>query len=86
MKKPCLSIIDCGPVPSLDNGAFILYNVSNTTYGAAAEVVCNTGHNASDANITCMEHGLWSNVTCEPVGKKSYSVKKLFYNVLTAFQ
>jgi len=77
-KQPCLSFIDnfCGPVPSPDNGAVILY--TGSFYGSEAGVVCNTGHTASDTTITCMEHGLWINATCEPVGKKSYSVMKLF--------
>ena len=74
---------DCGPVPPLDNGAFVLYNVSNTTHGARANVVCHTGHYSSDANITCLA-GIWSFADCDPVGKmSSLSNLTLYLNTVT---
>jgi len=60
---------DCGPVPFLDNGAFIMFSGSATTHGAMAETTCDTGHIPSALYIFCEEHGFWSSATCMLAGK-----------------
>jgi len=61
--------IDCGTLPTLDNGGYVLVDSSNTTYGAPANVQCNTGYNSSIEAITCTENGTWSTTQCLAVGE-----------------
>jgi len=62
-------LLDCGTLPTLDNGAYVLVGPSNTTYGAPASVQCNTGYNSSIDAITCTENGTWSTTLCLAVGE-----------------
>jgi len=64
-----VSLTDCGTLPTIDNGAYVLVDSSNTTYGAPASVHCNTGYNSSIDVITCTENGTWSDAQCLAVGK-----------------
>jgi len=61
--------IDCGNFPTLEHGYYVLLNSSDTTYGAKADVKCDTGYSASVKVITCTINGTWTNATCTVVGK-----------------
>jgi len=64
-----MSSLDCGTFPTLDNGAYVLVDSANTTYGAPAIVQCYTGYNSSIDTITCTENGTWSTTQCLVVGE-----------------
>ncbi|XP_052808065.1 sushi, von Willebrand factor type A, EGF and pentraxin domain-containing protein 1-like, partial [Mya arenaria] len=57
---------DCGPVESIPNGQTDLNDQSNTTYGAAANVTCNSGYDASLDQVICLSNGSWSEASCTP--------------------
>ncbi|XP_053403087.1 uncharacterized protein LOC128558234 [Mercenaria mercenaria] len=64
----CVSV-GCGLVPDIDNGQIVLANITETGYGAVANVTCHTGYEASVANITCLSSGVWEHsATCVSVG------------------
>ncbi|XP_052810466.1 uncharacterized protein LOC128238516 isoform X1 [Mya arenaria] len=57
---------DCGPVELIPNGQIDLNDPSNTTYGAAANITCEPGFDASIDQVTCLSNGSWSNASCSP--------------------
>ncbi|XP_052810469.1 uncharacterized protein LOC128238517 isoform X2 [Mya arenaria] len=57
---------DCGPVETIPNGQIDLNDSSNTTYGASANVTCNSGYDASIDQVTCLSNGSWSEASCLP--------------------
>jgi len=65
----CYCYLDCGTLPTLDNGGYVLVDSSNTTYGAAANVTCDTGYNSIIDTIICTVKGTWSTAICLAVGE-----------------
>jgi hypothetical protein len=61
--------LDCGNVPSVLNGRIELNEDGNTSYGALAEVICDTGYNKSRDIIECHNTGEWDKPTCDLKGK-----------------
>ncbi|XP_052808061.1 CUB and sushi domain-containing protein 3-like [Mya arenaria] len=57
---------DCGLVDSILNGQIYIRDSSNTTYGAAANVTCESGFDASIDQVTCLSNGSWSEASCTP--------------------
>ena len=64
--------IDCGNVPTLNNGNFVLNNLTDTTYGAKAAVKCDAGYLASVDVITCTINGTWTHAICRDIGKQVF--------------
>lgn len=63
-------LTDCGKIPSLDNGIFLLADTANTRFGAKAFTQCNLGYSADKQYVTCQQSGNWeSNVSCILRGK-----------------
>ncbi|XP_053404098.1 sushi, von Willebrand factor type A, EGF and pentraxin domain-containing protein 1-like [Mercenaria mercenaria] len=61
--------IGCGPVPDIENGVVVLWDTTNTSYGATANITCDEGYIASASNISCLDTGYWDdNVTCSGCG------------------
>ncbi|XP_053379254.1 uncharacterized protein LOC123528183 isoform X2 [Mercenaria mercenaria] len=54
---------DCGPVPSIQHGYVDLRDDGNTSYGATAEVICDSGYKSTTREIVCPFTGIWENVT-----------------------
>jgi hypothetical protein len=63
-----LTFADCGDVPVINDGNIILQEDGNNSYGALAEVTCNTGYNATLNTIVCLDTGEWENITCNIIG------------------
>lgn len=61
-------LLDCTPVPTLFNGNILLTDSSNTTYGAAANVTCDTGYISNTTSITCVPSGYWQGANCTIIG------------------
>jgi hypothetical protein len=55
-------------VPDVLNGIVALQESENTTYGKQAEVICNSGYNATSETILCLETGKWETPQCEILG------------------
>ena len=82
-------IPDCGTLSTIDNGAYVLADSLNTTYGAPASVQCDMGYNSSVNAITCTENGTWSSTQCLAVGEYKRQRHQLLtqqndFNKLTA--
>ncbi|XP_053400559.1 sushi, von Willebrand factor type A, EGF and pentraxin domain-containing protein 1-like [Mercenaria mercenaria] len=58
---------DCGPVPVVPFGRVSLIDNGNTTYGASANVTCETGFETSDLKIKCQSSGIWQTVICKSI-------------------
>ncbi|XP_060560780.1 sushi, von Willebrand factor type A, EGF and pentraxin domain-containing protein 1-like [Ruditapes philippinarum] len=58
---------DCGTVPLINGGSITLNQAGNSSYGALAEVRCNTGYNTTLPTIECGDNGKWDNTTCDIV-------------------
>ena len=69
-KRLCFTDIDCGTVPTLNSGNYILNNLTDTTYGANADVKCDAGYLASVDIITCTINGTWTLAICRDIGKQ----------------
>ncbi|XP_060580503.1 sushi, von Willebrand factor type A, EGF and pentraxin domain-containing protein 1-like [Ruditapes philippinarum] len=65
--KPTCDLKDCGTVPLINGGSITLNKAVNSTYGAIAEVRCNTGYNTTLPTIECGDNGKWDNTTCDIV-------------------
>ena len=67
-----LSAVDCG-IPLIANAAPI--DTSNTTYGVAYTVRCQTGYKSDSANgfVTCGSSGKWSAFSCS--GKNATHIR-----------
>ncbi|XP_053398283.1 neurogenic locus Notch protein-like [Mercenaria mercenaria] len=65
------SVVDCKNVPDVPQGTAVLFEEGNTTYGAYAAVICETGYNASMGTIQCLEAGRWENSTCDLIDCKA---------------
>ena len=77
-----LSAVDCG-VPLIANAAPI--NPSNTTYGAAYTIRCQTGYKSASADdlMTCGSSGNWSAFSCN--GKNATLIRiNAFHSLLLA--
>lgn len=46
----------------------MLTDSTNTTYGAAANVTCDTGFIPDTTTITCLPSGLWQDANCSIAG------------------
>ncbi|XP_060554933.1 sushi, von Willebrand factor type A, EGF and pentraxin domain-containing protein 1-like isoform X2 [Ruditapes philippinarum] len=57
-------IKDCGNLPELENGDFVLSDENKTTYGSGAVVECLTGFVPSAASISCQSNGKWEDASC----------------------
>jgi hypothetical protein len=60
--------VDCGNVSVISNGDITLIDEGNTTYGALAEVACNTGYNKTINIIECHDTGEWDVPACYLIG------------------
>ncbi|XP_060560466.1 sushi, von Willebrand factor type A, EGF and pentraxin domain-containing protein 1-like [Ruditapes philippinarum] len=58
-------LIDCSAAPKVANGNVALLGEENTTYGALAEITCETGYNSSVQTIQCRDTGVWDTATCD---------------------
>ncbi|XP_060560678.1 sushi, von Willebrand factor type A, EGF and pentraxin domain-containing protein 1-like [Ruditapes philippinarum] len=56
--------VGCGNVSVISNGDITLIDEGNTTYGALAEVTCNTGYNKTINIIECHDTGEWDVPAC----------------------
>ncbi|XP_060578444.1 sushi, von Willebrand factor type A, EGF and pentraxin domain-containing protein 1-like [Ruditapes philippinarum] len=54
---------DCGSIPTITNGNLILTDSTNTTYGATASVVCDSGYHTDRPTIICL--GRWQAAQCK---------------------
>ena len=63
-----LTYLVCEPVPIISDGSIALQDNGNNSYGALANVTCNTGYNASLDSIECLDTGEWENTSCDIVG------------------
>ncbi|XP_052808064.1 adhesion G protein-coupled receptor L4-like [Mya arenaria] len=61
-----ITAIDCGPVETIPNGQIDLNDPLNTTYGATANVTCDSGFDVSIYEVACLGNGLWSEPSCKP--------------------
>lgn len=64
-----ISILDCGRLPSIKNGAAKLDNKGTTTFGATASIECKPGYKEDKASISCNENGKWDKAKCTIIGK-----------------
>ena len=63
-----MCVSDCGDVPALTNGRYVLADENNTTFGAVATVTCDKGYKSDGNIITCLENGQWSDSLCTARG------------------
>ena len=76
-----LTLLDCGTVPTLTNGA--RSDTGGTTYGETATFACNTGYTISGgADVTCQDDGTWETLlaTCTIKGKLHFIAFFLYCN------
>ena len=66
-----LMFSDCGNVPALMNGRYMLEDENNTTFGSVATVTCDKGYESVNRIITCLENGQWSVSLCTARGDLS---------------
>jgi hypothetical protein len=52
---------DCGSPSNVTNGQL---NVTSTTYGSNASLVCDNGYYGNKGTITCLDTGIWETSTC----------------------
>jgi hypothetical protein len=52
---------DCGPPSIVSNGQL---NVTATTYGSTASLVCDNGYDGNKETISCLDTGSWEKPTC----------------------
>ncbi|XP_053398252.1 sushi, von Willebrand factor type A, EGF and pentraxin domain-containing protein 1-like [Mercenaria mercenaria] len=62
---------DCGPLTAILNGESVLGDTANSTFGATATVICDTGYIANTTNITCLASGKWEVAKCSVVDCKN---------------
>jgi hypothetical protein len=76
---------DCGDVPFINDGNILLQEGGNSSYGALAEVTCNTGYKATLNTIVCQDTGEWNNITCNIIGvlfsKSNCKSQRYFFTV-----
>ncbi|XP_060554931.1 sushi, von Willebrand factor type A, EGF and pentraxin domain-containing protein 1-like isoform X2 [Ruditapes philippinarum] len=58
------TVKDCGIVPTISNGRYILEDEGVTTFGAMATVTCDEGYDPDNNTITCLGNGQWSSTLC----------------------
>lgn len=63
---------DCGQSPVIPYGQSSPIDYRNTTYGASARVICQTGYESSVSIILCQSTGVWQAAVCRPKGKFIY--------------
>ncbi|XP_053381189.1 uncharacterized protein LOC123561349 [Mercenaria mercenaria] len=56
--------VGCGDVPVIANGNIQLSNVNNSSYGAAANVTCDSGYETNTPTINCLANGTWPAPVC----------------------
>ena len=61
-------VSDCGLPKPMQKENISLRETTNTSYGAMADVSCNTGYEPSTPQITCTTSGLWENASCHAIG------------------
>jgi hypothetical protein len=71
--------LDCSVAPKVSNGNVALLEEENTTYGALAEITCETGYNFSVPTIQCRDTGIWDTATCDLIGNNIYNLLFIFY-------
>ena len=59
---------DCGSVPTISHGRYVLVSANATTFGAEADVICDAGYDTNDRIIMCLDNGTWATATCNPKG------------------
>jgi len=67
---------DCGSVPAMFHGRYVMVSANVTTFGAEADVICDAGYDASELIVLCLENGTWATATCDPKG--SYISERMF--------
>ena len=70
---------DCGNVPFVTNGKYVLDDGNSTTFGSVATVTCDTGYESVHKIITCLENGQWSDTLCTAKGVSNANV--LYFNM-----
>ncbi|XP_052807791.1 uncharacterized protein LOC128236745 isoform X3 [Mya arenaria] len=58
------TVKDCGSVPLISHGQYLLPVPENTTHGSSAEVQCDIGFTTSQSKIRCLASGLWEQSAC----------------------
>jgi len=59
---------DCRDLRIIPNGNLTLVSEPNTTYGAVADVTCDTGYTPSEPDVRCLENATWSSAVCSANG------------------
>ncbi|XP_053389035.1 uncharacterized protein LOC128552063 isoform X2 [Mercenaria mercenaria] len=54
----------CGDVPVIANGNVELSNVNDSSYEAAANVICDSGYETNTPTINCLANGTWPDPVC----------------------
>ena len=65
-------VSECDLPKSMPNGNISLRDPKNTSYGAIADVSCNTGYEPTTPQITCTTSGTWENASCNARGMFYY--------------
>ncbi|KAH3725805.1 hypothetical protein DPMN_051654, partial [Dreissena polymorpha] len=55
---------DCFSFPKILNGAYTLFNTTNTTYGSLANVTCDAGYESNVSQIMCQRNASWETANC----------------------
>ena len=53
-------------IPDIDDGYIVPFD--DVSFGAQANVTCDSGFTADNSNITCLTSGHWENATCTRTG------------------
>ncbi|XP_045162277.2 uncharacterized protein LOC123527074 isoform X2 [Mercenaria mercenaria] len=56
--------VGCGDVPVIANGNIELSNVNDSSYEAAANVICDSGYETNTSTINCLANGTWPDPVC----------------------
>ncbi|XP_053389038.1 low-density lipoprotein receptor-related protein 2-like, partial [Mercenaria mercenaria] len=56
--------VGCGDVPVIANGNIDLSNVNDSSYAAAANVICDSGYDTNTPTINCLANGTWPAPVC----------------------
>ncbi|XP_060590279.1 sushi, von Willebrand factor type A, EGF and pentraxin domain-containing protein 1-like isoform X2 [Ruditapes philippinarum] len=58
------TVKDCGPLPELSFGQYILVNGTSTVFGSVANVICDPGYTSDKLVITCQSSAKWETALC----------------------
>lgn len=73
-----LVVVDCGPLPELENGVITLVD-NRTTHGALADYVCKENYTLlGDVRRRCGDGGIWSGHQPQCLCKKLILINILF--------